>query len=515
VLRFRGLPFAQPPVGSLRFRPPQPEEPWAGVREACEAAAAAPQLAAVTPLVDLVGGGPRSSEDSLALNVWTPSLEGRRPVMVWIHGGAFVMGAGSSPMYSGRALVQRGNVVVVTLNYRLGALGFLPLASLRPDLDFATNLGLRDQLAALAWVRDNIAAFGGDPGNVTIFGESAGAMSVGTLLGCPGAAGLFHKAIAQSGAAHNCSSPARAAQVAQTFLEELGIPVEAAERLRNVGVPALLAAQARASMRLGVAHGTLPWQPWVDGDLLPEPPLRAVAAGLSRGVPLFIGTNRDEWKLFLLTDRKARRMDAATLRRRLGYVLPGCDAAGRAYADDAFEAYRDAGRTPVERWSAFQTDRIFVHPAACLAAAQRAHQPATFRYRFDWAPLFVGGWVGACHGIELPLVFGSWRRPLLRPIFFGGDPRRLARTLQEAWTHFASTGRPEAWSTGSFPALEAERTTLMVLGSHCHRATVAGNARDHFWSRVEGDVLSDFRCERRSRQAPRQLTSEIGKNVPR
>jgi len=485
VLVFRGLPYARPPLGPLRFQPPQPEEAWSGIREAREVGASAPQLAPATPLVNLVGGGHRCAEDCLFVNVWTPSLQGRRPVMVWIHGGAFEMGSGSSSMYSGRALVQRGDVVVVTLNYRLGALGFLPLKSLRPELDFATNLGLRDQIAALAWVRDNIAAFGGDPGNVTIFGESAGAMSVGTLLGCPAAAGLFHKAIAQSGAAHNCSSPERAAQVAQLFLDELGIKAAEARRVRKVGVPALLAAQRRTSLRLGVVHGTLPWQPWVDGDLLPEPPLCAVAAGLARDVPLLVGTNRDEWNLFLLTDRKARRMDAATLLRRMSYALPGCDAAGRTYAERAFEAYQTAGRTPVARWSAFQTDRIFAQPAVGLARAQRAHQPATFVYRFEWAPAFLNGLVGACHGIELPLVFGTWRRPLLRPLFVGGNPRRLARTLQEAWTHFASTGRPEAWSTGSFPALSAQHATRMVLGPCCHRATFPLTDRETFWSRFE------------------------------
>ncbi len=223
---FRGIPFAQPPVGDLRFRAPLPSQAWDGVREATHAGPMAMQI----PLeaLDNLFGRPREprqlDEDCLYLNVWTPGLDGaRRPVMVWIHGGGFTSGGGSEPVYSGAALASR-DVVVVTINYRLGALGFLYAPDLADESDSTcANFGILDQIAALEWVRDEIAAFGGDPDNVTIFGESAGGMSVGTLMGSPMAAGLFQKAILQSGAAHNALTVDEASINAAAFAKALGV----------------------------------------------------------------------------------------------------------------------------------------------------------------------------------------------------------------------------------------------------------------------------------------------------
>ena len=205
---FRGLPFARPPVGPLRFRPPEPPEPWSGVRDAARFGTSASQNGALVGTLMSLGIS-RTGDDCLYLNVWTPGADrGRRPVLVWIHGGAFILGSGSQMLYDGATLTRRGDVVVVTINYRLGALGFLRLRDRFGDRLPATgNEGLLDQVAALEWVRDEIAAFGGDPANVTIFGESAGAMSCATLLGVPRARGLFHRAILQSGA-RTTSGPA-------------------------------------------------------------------------------------------------------------------------------------------------------------------------------------------------------------------------------------------------------------------------------------------------------------------
>jgi para-nitrobenzyl esterase len=469
---FRGIPYAQPPLGSLRFRPPLPPVAWSGVRQARRFGATAPQSGPATRV--LRGISPPvtdQSEDCLTLNVWTPGVDGRRrPVMVWIHGGAFVLGTGSSGLYTGARLASEGDVVVVTLNYRLGALGFLDLRAVRPgDEDAFANLGLLDQIAALVWVRENIQALGGSPENVTIFGESAGGMSVGALLGTPKARGLFHRAICQSGAAHHVSSKDLAARLAKSFLEELGLGAERTEALGRVPARELVRAQQTAALALRLPLGTLAWQPSIDGDVLPRAPLDEIAAGGSAGVPLLIGTNRDEWKLFLLADRKARRMDAAGLRKRLERTLAHSQAAD---AERAFETYRlsDAersGSAAWERWAAFQGDRVFHAPALRLAERQAPHAD-TWSYLFRWSLPLLGRRVGACHGLEIPFVFGSLRDPWLRP-WMGATraARGLSRRMQRAWIEFARTGDPGHDGLPAWPCFEAERRPTLGFDSRC------------------------------------------------
>lgn len=471
VVVFRGIPYARPPVGSRRFRPPERPAAWAGVRDATAPGPSAPQLSVGNGrILPLLGPGSRCDEDCLYLNVWTPALDrARRPVMVWIHGGAFLLGSGSSPLYSGRALARRGDVVVVSIHYRLGALGFLPIFRLLPEGPFASNPGVRDQIAALEWVRENVSAFGGDPENVTIFGESAGGMSVATLLASPRARGLFHRAIAQSGAGHHCSGPDRAAVVAGAFLEELGLAPHSAEKLLTLPVRDLLSAQTRTSLRLGFASGDLPWQPAVDGDVLPQAPVEAAARGASAPVPLLIGSNRDEWRLFMLGDRAAHRMSEAGLRRRFARTLPGHDAEGVAHADQALRIYGSAGGergggAPAERWCAFQTDRVFGYPAARLAELHASRGASTYAYLLTAAPRLLSRRVGACHGIELPLLFGTWRHPAFRLLFAGSRPAALARTLQRTWARFAWTGRPGEESLPEWPTYDPLRRRSLVLG---------------------------------------------------
>ena len=253
--RFTGIQFAQAPIGPLRFQAPVPPAPWSGVKEATAYGPAAPQIGPVNRIIrGIIGAaGSRQSQDCLYLNIWTPrSDNARRPVLVWIHGGAFILGSGSTSLYKGGRLSKRSDVVVVTINYRLGALGYLNWQAIcdREDRPPA-NLGVRDQIAALEWVRDNIEGFGGDPENVTIFGESAGAMSIGTLLGVPAARGLFHKAILQSGAAHNISTESKAALVAEHFAEALEIRNPTPEKLQDVPVTRLMQAQARTTRASG------------------------------------------------------------------------------------------------------------------------------------------------------------------------------------------------------------------------------------------------------------------------
>jgi para-nitrobenzyl esterase len=479
---FRGIPFAKPPVGSLRFAPPERELPWKGVRKALAFGPSAPQVPLALPLPGMDVG--EQDEDCLYLNVYAPasaSAPGEaRPVMVWIHGGGFVIGSGSQPLYDGVPLVKRGDVVLVTVNYRLGPLGFLYLNELCPGLEgTAGNLGIRDQVAALEWVAENIAAFGGDPGTVTIFGESAGGMSVGTLLGMPSARGLFHRAIPQSGAAHNVHTRETATRVAEHFLEQLGVAPKDAARLREISPDKLRDTQQQTVMKLGSSVGLLPFQPLVDGDSLPESPLDAVRAGHAAHVPLLTGTTRDEWKLFGMMDPSVSKLDAAGLQARLARQLGAADAAR------VIEAYRGARETrgaasPAALHFAIETDRVFWIPAVRLIEAQTAHQSACFMYRFDWASPSMGGALGACHGIELAFVFGLVDRAGAQ-LFSGGGPEaeRLSRRVIDAWVAFARSGDPSHSDLpgGRWEAYEGSDRKTLMLDSEC-RMVLDPDARE-------------------------------------
>ncbi len=471
VLAFRGVPFARPPVGPLRWQAPEPLAPWQGVRSALESGAIAPQTDAMSALVRrVVGRGGEQSEDCLFLNIWTPAADGaRRPVLFWIHGGAFTLGTGASDLYDGRRLALRGDVVVVTINYRLGAFGFLDADGVfGRDNGIAPNVGLLDQIAALEWVRDHIEAFGGDPERVTIFGESAGGMSVGTLLGTPRAQGLFHRAILQSGAAHNVSTPQKAEAVARAFVDELGPHGASPEALRAAPLPILLAAQQRVTVRMGVTLGILPWQPTLDGRLLETMPFDAIAGGAIRPVPTIIGTNRDEWRLFLMGDPRARSLDEEGLERRVRRTLSAAFEEDEALVASAMTRYGPALGTPLQRWCAFQSDRVFNAPAALLGEACAAAGVPTYGYRFDWAPWLLGTYTGSFHALEIPFVFGTLRGGFLRVVLgSSSEARSLSRRMQDAWLSFAREGTPQARGLPAWTISSAGAPRSMILGPSC------------------------------------------------
>ncbi|MGH9016253.1 MAG: carboxylesterase/lipase family protein, partial [Acidimicrobiales bacterium] len=410
VLLFAGVPFAAPPTGTRRFRAPEPHEGWSDVREATHFGLVSVQ---VGDSLAAIGAAPvpEWSEDCLFLNVQTPALDdGRRPVMVWIHGGAFVNGTGAIPWYDGSRFVHHGDVVVVSINYRLGALGWLELGHLDPDYAGSGNNGLLDQIAALEWVRDNIEGFGGDPTNVTVFGESAGAMSVGTLLGTPAAAGLFTKAIAQSGAAHNVTPLDGAVAVTDAFLGQLGrggveavLEAKPDELLRVQQQVSEAMLAGRVERRPTSASG-LPFGPVVDGTVLPRPPLDAIAAGSSARIALLTGSTSDEWNLFALMDRKVEDVDG--LLRRLRRFLAEPEGLVSVYR----AARPQAG--PDDLFKTIMTDRMFRLPAVRLAETQASHRPEnTFLYQFEFASSAFDGRLGACHALEIPFVFDNLDRP--------------------------------------------------------------------------------------------------------
>jgi para-nitrobenzyl esterase len=430
------------------------------------------------------------SEDCLYLNIWTPGLDdAKRPVMVWIHGGYFTNGAGSWVFYNGRNLSTLGNVTVVTINYRLGALGFLNLNEVTKGKIPATgNEGLLDQVSALKWVRDNILRFGGDPANVTIFGESAGAMSAGTLLAMPGALELFHRAILQSGAAHHVASLERAETVADMFLDILDIKLAEASKLLALTERQIIDAQVKVTAGANdpdLARNELPFKPVVDGKVIPEWPIQAIAGGSADKVAVLIGTNLDEWKLFAILDRDLVNLDEGGLMRRCQRLMPGADVNGLIEVYRRARSQRNLPTTPAELFTAIESDRVFRMPAIRLAEARNRRQQPTYMYLFDWVSPLMNGILGTCHALDIGFVFG-----LLDGSFTGSDEaaRALSRTTQDAWASFARRGDPSCRSTGKWRRYDEGRET-MILGRRCMPVEAPYDEERCAWERFDNSVL--------------------------
>jgi para-nitrobenzyl esterase len=468
-LVFRGIPYARPPIGPLRFRPPVTCEPWTDV---LDAAAVGPISYQFPNSLEMLQGRPDlpQSEDCLSLNVWTRNTDGDdRPVMVWIHGGGYLNGTGAADWFDGTSFALTHNVVLVTINYRLNVFGYLHLANLAPNEEGSGNCGLLDQIAALKWVRDNIASFGGDPNNVTLFGESAGAMSVGVILGTPSAAGLVHRAILQSGAAVNVTTAEDATAVTTSILAHLGLSPnqQGVAELRRLPAGRIMEAYGAVMVSQPpdmAAKRVIPtFAPVVDHFVLPVPPMEAISAGASASVPVMIGTNVDEMEIMRLIEASIYDFDDDELWRRAGNVFGDL-------ASDALALYRVLGHgTTQHSWIAVDTDRMFLLPAIELAETRTGAKGITWMYLFRWATSSFGGDLGAVHTLEIPFVFNTLDRS--GSLELTGGPTEAARPLAEemhrTWAAFARNGDPTNKSIPEWTPYESGRRATMIFGLPC------------------------------------------------
>ena len=460
MLAFKGIPYAMPPVGARRFAPPEGVQPWPGVRDAAAFGAQAWQV--IFPFFDpaydadpdwddarayhrgAITTPVPNSEDCLVLNVWTPQASGKRPVMVWMHGGGFTAGSGSWDWWSGQHLARQQDVVVVTLNHRLNIFGFL----YAPEHGVAPNLGMQDIVVALRWVQENIAGFGGDAGNVTIFGQSGGGMKVSTLMAMPSARGLFHKAIVQSGPFLRAIPQARAQAAAAAAMDFLGI---GPDKLREIPAADLL--RAYAASNEGAPGVARQFGPVADGEILPRDPFEPDAPADSERIPLLIGATSEEitsligWK-----DPSIFSIALAELNQR---VADFCGT-GAAEAARLIEAYRGAepSASPSRLFARIASDRRFGYMSIVEAERHAARGP-TWSYRLTYQSPLIGARLGAPHNLDLPLLFSPDDAPgIFAP---GTDHHALATFMQAAWAQFARTGDP-GWKRFD----TATRATMML-----------------------------------------------------
>ncbi|GGZ37745.1 carboxylesterase/lipase family protein [Streptomyces poonensis] len=470
---FRGIPFAGPPVGPARFLAPRPVDRWDGVREATAFGPPPPQEAMTPGTPPAPGRAAGGGDDWLTVNVWTPAPDpaARRPVLVWIYGGAYKFGSSAEPGYDGGRLARDGGLVVVSFNYRVGMEGFARIQGA------PANRGLLDQVAALRWVQENIAAFGGDPDEVTVFGESAGAGSIAALLAMPRAKGLFRRAIAQS-VPGTYFSDALAADIATALAREAGVRPTAADlsRVDPYELPEAVAAldMGRHTGRWGtVAHTPTPYSPVVDGDVLPVAPWQALADGAARDVELIAGHTRNEYRLFIALDGDLGQIDDVRAATALRVFGPG---------PDPVRSYRAAfpGASAERLYELVHSDWLFRMPTLRLAEAHTAGGGRAHVYELTWPAPAFDGCLGACHALDLPLTFGTLDGNELLGPTPPAEAEKLSAHIRAAWTAFAATGDP------GWPGYDTARRLTHVLDVEPVVAAYPEEASRRLW---EGHVF--------------------------
>lgn len=479
---YKGIAYGADTSGEHRFLPPRPATPWSGTLEAnafgpdaVQARGPRPKAGATTNNFDLPPG-----EDCLTLNVWTPASDNAaRPVMVWLHGGGFYSGSGSGTMYDGANLSRRGDVVVVSINHRLGALGFLHLAYLT-DAPESVNVGMLDIVLALEWIRDNIAVFGGDPGNVTIFGESGGGRKVTTLLAMPRAQGLFHKGVIESGPAVFMNTVEGVIALGEFMLDQLGIQTDVLTRLQVTPTADLLAAQQAATAHFGRDAPGLAqvFAPVADGEILPRQPFHPQAPSISDNIPILVGYNETEWTLFMGRDPGLRELDELGLARRL---------AEEAIPNGVLDAYRERypGASAPDLLALILTGKSR-YPIDSLVLAERKvarGQAPAYLYTLTYRTPAGRGALRTPHGLEIPFVFDNVGVSS-RFVGEGDAPQRMADQMSEAWIAFAKTGNPAHADLPDWPPYNTSSRPTMVFNLESTLESDFGRTERQVWGPV-------------------------------